>query len=85
LQAADYGNQILIAGETDDFQVVEQWEPVTEADVQTPSEVYQELAGEGCALYTEGIAQIIWCSCVGYVGCSFRAAQPLKGAEEISG
>jgi hypothetical protein len=26
-------------------QVVEEWEPVTEADVQTPLEVYQELVG----------------------------------------
>lgn len=34
-----------MAGETDDFQVVEEWEPVTEADVQTPSEVYAKLAG----------------------------------------
>lgn len=46
-EAADCGNQILIAGETDDFQVVEEWEPVTEANVQTPSEVYQALAEEG--------------------------------------
>ena len=30
-------------------QVVEQWEPVTEADVQTPLEVYRELASDGCA------------------------------------
>lgn len=45
LQAAECGNQILIAGETDDFQVVEEWEPVTEAEVQTPSEVYASLAG----------------------------------------
>ena len=45
LQAAECGNQILIAGETDDFQVVEEWEAVTEADVQTPSEVYAALSG----------------------------------------
>ena len=45
LQAAEYGSQVLTAGETDDFQVVEQWEPVTEAHVQTPSEVYRGLAG----------------------------------------
>lgn len=45
LQAAECGNQILIAGETDDFQVVEEWESATEADVQTPSEVYAALAG----------------------------------------
>ena len=29
------------------LQVLDQWEPVTEADVQTPLEVYQELLG-GC-------------------------------------
>lgn len=32
-----------MAHEDDQFQVVEEWEPVTEADVQTPLEVYQEL------------------------------------------
>lgn len=37
---------MLVAGEDDQFQVVEQWEPVTDADVQTPAEVYQELVGE---------------------------------------
>jgi hypothetical protein len=37
----------MVAHENDDFQVVEQWEPVTEVDVQTPLEVYEELAGEG--------------------------------------
>ncbi len=45
LQAAECGNQILIAGEPDDFQVVEEWETATEADVQTPSEVYAALSG----------------------------------------
>ena len=46
-QAVQYGHQIMVAHENDDFQVVEQWEPVTEVDVQTPLEVYEELAGEG--------------------------------------
>lgn len=45
LQATECGNQILIAGETDDFQVVEEWETATEADVRTPSEVYAALSG----------------------------------------
>ena len=45
-QAARYGDQIMVAHENDDFQVVEQWEPVTEVDVQTPREVYEELSGE---------------------------------------
>ena len=40
-EAAQYNNQILVAHENDDFQVVEQWEAVTEVDVQTPLEVYQ--------------------------------------------
>ena len=45
VQAALYSNQILVAHEDDDFQVIEQWEAVTEVDVQTPAEVYQELVG----------------------------------------
>lgn len=45
-EAAQYNNQILVAHENDDFQVVEQWEAVTEVDVQTPLEVYRELSGE---------------------------------------
>ena len=52
-QAVRYGHQIMVAHENDDFQVVEQWEPVTEVDVQTPREVYEELSGErgllGCS------------------------------------
>ena len=46
-QAVRYGHQIMVAHENDDFQVVEQWEPVTEVDVQTPREVYEELSGAG--------------------------------------
>ena len=45
VQAAHYGNAIMVAHEDDQFQVVEQWEAVTEVDVQTPLEVYQELLG----------------------------------------
>ena len=45
-EALDYNNQILVAHENDDFQVIEQWEAVTEVDVQTPLEVYRELSGE---------------------------------------
>lgn len=48
LQAAHYGHQILVAHEDDQFQVVEQWEAVTDVDVQTPLEVYQELVGGWC-------------------------------------
>lgn len=47
-EAELYGNQVLVADESDDFQVVERWEPVTEVDVQTPSEVYKELQGATC-------------------------------------
>ena len=45
-EAAQYNNQILVAHENDDFQVIEQWEAVTEVDVQTPLEVYRELSGK---------------------------------------
>lgn len=48
-EAARYGGAVLVAHEDDHFQVVEEWEPVTEADVQTPAEVYAELALDGCA------------------------------------
>ena len=44
-EAEQYNNQVLVAHESDDFQVVERWEPVTEVDVQTPLDVYRELAG----------------------------------------
>lgn len=45
-EAEQYNNQILVAHENDDFQVIEQYEAVTEADVQTPLEVYRELSGK---------------------------------------
>lgn len=44
-EARSYGNQILVAHEDDDFQVVQKWEPVTEVDVETPLDVYRELEG----------------------------------------
>ena len=44
-EAEQYSSQVLVAHESDDFQVVERWEPVTEVDVQTPLDVYRELAG----------------------------------------
>ena len=44
-EAELYSNQVLVAHESDDFQVVERWEPVTEVDVQTPLDVYKELVG----------------------------------------
>ena len=50
-EAAQYNNQILVAHENDDFQVVEQWEAVTEVDVQTPLEVYRELSGKGSIIH----------------------------------
>ncbi|GAB4814185.1 hypothetical protein N2152v2_001231 [Parachlorella kessleri] len=46
-EAAQYGHAIMVAHEDDQFQVVEQWEAVTEVDVQTPLEVYQELLEDG--------------------------------------
>lgn len=54
-QAAHYGNQVMVAHEDDQFQVVEQWEAVTEVDVQTPLEVYQELLGGLGGLQGEGL------------------------------
>ena len=46
-EASLYDGSILVAHEDDQFQVVEDWEPVTEVDVQTPLEVYEELARDG--------------------------------------
>eukprot|EP00887_Chlorella_sp_A99_P002448 scaffold10.g2448.t1 len=46
-EAEQYDHQILVAHEDDQFQVVQQWEPVTEVDVQTPLEVYRELLADG--------------------------------------
>lgn len=46
-EAALYDGSILVAHEDDQFQVVEDWEPVTEVDVQTPLEVYEELKRDG--------------------------------------
>ena len=46
-EAALYDGSILVAHEDDQFQVVEDWEPVTEVDVQTPLEVYEELTRDG--------------------------------------
>lgn len=42
-----FNNQILVAHESDDMQVLDHWEPVTESDVQTPNEVYAELIADG--------------------------------------
>lgn len=44
-EAQEYGNQIMVAHEDDDYQIVQKWEAVTEVDVQTPLDVYQELEG----------------------------------------
>ncbi|KAI8474087.1 MAG: inositol hexakisphosphate-domain-containing protein [Monoraphidium minutum] len=46
-EAALFDNHILVTEEDDDMQVVDRWEPVTEADVQTPLEVYRELKADG--------------------------------------
>eukprot|EP00884_Botryococcus_braunii_P001844 jgi/Botrbrau1/11660/Bobra.168_2s0015.2 len=46
-EATRYGNQIMVAHEDNNFQVIQTWEAVTEADVQTPLDVYQELAEDG--------------------------------------
>ena len=46
-EASVYDGSIMVAHEDDQFQVVEDWEPVTEVDVQTPAEVYEELVHDG--------------------------------------
>jgi hypothetical protein len=46
-EAAQYGDQILVADEDDQFQVLQHWEPVTEVDVLTPLEVYKGLTEDG--------------------------------------
>ncbi|GMP87296.1 hypothetical protein CsSME_00039736 [Camellia sinensis var. sinensis] len=43
LEAARYGNKILVTDELPDGQMVDQWEPVTRDSVKTPLEVYEEL------------------------------------------
>ncbi|GBF92770.1 paladin [Raphidocelis subcapitata] len=46
-EAAAFDDHILVTEEDDDMQVIERWEPVTEADVQTPLDVYKELKADG--------------------------------------
>ncbi|KAL3652986.1 hypothetical protein CASFOL_002667 [Castilleja foliolosa] len=43
IEAARYGNKILVTDELPDGQMVDQWEPVTHDSVKTPLEVYEEL------------------------------------------
>ncbi|PKI35599.1 hypothetical protein CRG98_044053 [Punica granatum] len=47
VEAARYGNKILVTDELPDGQMVDQWEPVSGDSVKTPLEVYQELQLEG--------------------------------------
>ncbi|KAK3404221.1 hypothetical protein EUGRSUZ_K00541 [Eucalyptus grandis] len=50
MEAARYGNKILVTDELPDHQIVDQWEPVSHDSVKTPLEVsyvYQELHDEG--------------------------------------
>ncbi|CAO2826691.1 unnamed protein product [Amaranthus hypochondriacus] len=47
VEAARYGNKILVTDELPDGQMVDQWEPVTCDFVKTPLEVYDELKLEG--------------------------------------
>jgi len=46
-EAAKYDGSVIVAHEDDQFQVVEDWEAVTEVDVQTPADVYHELCDDG--------------------------------------
>ncbi|KAF3633898.1 hypothetical protein T459_02648 [Capsicum annuum] len=43
LEAARYGNKILVTDELPNGQMVDQWEPVTYDSVKTPLQVYEEL------------------------------------------
>ncbi|KAL8144431.1 hypothetical protein V2J09_017463 [Rumex salicifolius] len=47
VEAARYGNKILVTDELPSGQMVDQWEPVTRDSVKTPLEVYEELKLEG--------------------------------------
>ncbi|XP_010245398.1 PREDICTED: paladin isoform X2 [Nelumbo nucifera] len=47
VEAARYGNKILVTDELPDGQMVDQWELVTHDSVKTPLEVYEELQMEG--------------------------------------
>lgn len=47
VEAGMYDGGVMVAHEDDEFQVVEDWEAVTEVDVQTPAEVYKELIDDG--------------------------------------
>ncbi|KAE9615911.1 hypothetical protein Lal_00017613 [Lupinus albus] len=47
MEAARYGNKILVTDELPDGQMVDQWEPVSSSSVKTPLEVYEELQVEG--------------------------------------
>ncbi|XP_051141675.1 uncharacterized protein LOC127258753 isoform X2 [Andrographis paniculata] len=44
MEAARYGNKILVTDELPDGQMVDQWEPVSCDSVKTPLQVYEELA-----------------------------------------
>ncbi|GLT68208.1 hypothetical protein SLA2020_404600 [Shorea laevis] len=46
MEAARYGNKILVTDELPDGQMVDQWEPVSCDSVKTPLEVYEELQVE---------------------------------------
>ncbi|XP_044494094.1 paladin-like isoform X3 [Mangifera indica] len=47
MEAARYGNKILVTDELPDGQMVDQWEPVFSDSVKTPLDVYEELQVEG--------------------------------------
>ncbi|ONK62988.1 uncharacterized protein A4U43_C07F10230 [Asparagus officinalis] len=47
LEAARYGNKILVTDELPDGQMVDQWEPVMHDSIKTTLEVYEELQVEG--------------------------------------
>lgn len=46
-EASQYDGSVMVAEEDDQFQIVVDWEPVTDVDIQTPAEVYEELCNDG--------------------------------------
>ncbi|KAG4132644.1 hypothetical protein ERO13_D08G045766v2 [Gossypium hirsutum] len=55
LEAARYGNKILVTDELPDGQMVDQWERVSCDSVKTPLEVYEELQVEGYSVDYERV------------------------------
>ncbi|XP_044502953.1 paladin-like isoform X2 [Mangifera indica] len=55
IEAARYGNKILVTDELPGGQMVDQWEPVLSDSVKTPLDVYEERQVEGCLVDYERV------------------------------